>query len=295
MTSPKTKKKKPYSPPPRAGPSASRQAANKNKRNKLDLELLMENTPDANKLPDLVLNPEQQEMLNVITDNQTTTSLETNNCLSKNEANGEFKGVTNTLSTNLSTPVTPENTELQSETIALVTPENMELLHDTVPDTNDTNTPAPVGHDTATTTDEEEAAEALLSLCNLPDVDEEEHSSDDNANLMPIGGPSMSIDVNPVEVKLGADDINQVIEQLPRESRLEAVPQMSQPGDKGDFVDTDPQSSAQQENSPPNSPTKDTLKVKNYGLKKLQHSNRTYRCQKCGCKERSVHDLNEHH
>ena len=94
-------------------------------------------------------------------------------------------------------------------------------------------TPAPVGHDTATTTDEEEAAEALLSLCNLPDVDEEEHSSDDNANLMPIGGPSMSIDVNPVEVKLGADDINQVIEQLPRESRLEAVPQMSQPADKG--------------------------------------------------------------
>ena len=74
MTSPKTKKKKPYSPPPRARPSASRQAASKNKRNKLDLELLMENTPDANKLPDLVLNQEQQEMLNTITDNQMTTS-----------------------------------------------------------------------------------------------------------------------------------------------------------------------------------------------------------------------------
>ena len=78
----------------------------------------------------------------------------------------------------------------------------------------------------------------------------------------------MSIDVNPVEVKLGADDINQAIEQLPRESRLEVVPQMSQPGDKGNFIDTDPKSSAQQENSIPNSLTKCTLKVKNYGLKK---------------------------
>ena len=112
VTSPKTKKKKPYSPPPRAGPSASRQAASKNNRNKLDLKLLMENTPDANKLPDLVLNQEQQEMLNTVTDNQMTTSPETDNFLSRNEANGEFKDVTNTLSMNLSTPVTPENMEL---------------------------------------------------------------------------------------------------------------------------------------------------------------------------------------
>ena len=33
-------------------------------------------------------------------------------------------------------------------------------------------------------------------------------------------------------MKLGADDVNQAIAQLPMESRLEAVPQMSQPGDK---------------------------------------------------------------
>ena len=60
VTSPKTKKKKPYSPPPRAGPSASRQAANKKNCNKLYLELLTENTPDTEKLPDLVSNSEQQ-------------------------------------------------------------------------------------------------------------------------------------------------------------------------------------------------------------------------------------------
>ena len=38
--------------------------------------------------------------------------------------------LTNTVSMALSIPVTPENMELQSETITLVTPENTELLHD---------------------------------------------------------------------------------------------------------------------------------------------------------------------
>ena len=214
MTSPKTKKKKPYSPPPRAGLSASRQAANKKNCNKLDLELLMENTPDTEKLPDLVSNSEQQEMFNAVTDNQMTNSLETDSILT-NDGNGDLNGITKTPLMNFSTPVTPENTELLLETIALVTSKNAELLPETVPETNDTVldindtvSPAPVGHDTATTTDKEEAAEALLALCNLPDIDDKENGSDDNANLMPIGGPSMSIDVNPVEVKLGADDVN---------------------------------------------------------------------------------------
>ena len=71
VTSPKSRKKKPYSPPPRAGPSASRQAASRNKCNKLDLEQLMENTPDGNKLPDLVVNREPLETLNAITNDQT--------------------------------------------------------------------------------------------------------------------------------------------------------------------------------------------------------------------------------
>ena len=158
----------------------------------------MENTPDGNKLPDLVLNQEQREMLNAVTDNQTTTSPEAVNYSARNEANGEFKGITNTSPMNLSIPVTPENTELQTETIALVTPENMEPMPDTANDTNETITPTPVGHDTATTTDEEEAVEALLALSNLPDMDDEENGSDDNASLMPIDGPSTSIDVNPI-------------------------------------------------------------------------------------------------
>ena len=140
-----------------------------------------------------------------------------------------------------------------------------------------------MGHDTATT-DKEEAVEALLALSNLPDMDDEGNGSDDNVNLMPIDGPSSSIDVNPVKVKLGADDINQAIEQLTMESRLEVAPQTTQDDARENSTETDPQPTAHQENSPLNSPTKGTLKVKNYGLKKSRQSNRIYRCQKCGCK-----------
>ena len=71
------------------GPSASRQAASRNKCNKLDLELLMENTLDGNKLPDLVLNREHCETLNAVTDNQTTTSPDVVNHSASNETNGE--------------------------------------------------------------------------------------------------------------------------------------------------------------------------------------------------------------
>ena len=93
VTSPKSRKKKPYSPPPRAGPSASRQAASRSKHNKLDLEQLMENTPYGNKLPDLVVNREPSETLNAITNDQTTTlpDVETTG-----QYDGELKGVTNT-------------------------------------------------------------------------------------------------------------------------------------------------------------------------------------------------------
>ena len=231
----------------------------------------MGNAPDGNKLPDLVVNREPPETLNAITKDQMTASPNVANHSASNEttgeSDGELKGVTNTSPANPSIPVTPENTELQTETITPVTPENTESIHDNANDTNETITPTPVGHDTATT-DKEEAVEALLALSNLPDMDDEGNGFDDNANLMPIDGPSSSIDVNPVKVKLGADDINQAIEQLPMESRLEVASQTTQADARENSTETDPQPIAHQENSPPNSPTKGTLKVKNYSLKK---------------------------
>ena len=315
VTSPKSRKRKPYSPSLRAGPSASRQAASRSKRNKLDLEQLMENTPDdGNKLSDLVVNRESSETfnavtndqaiavsdlvfnqelsetLNAITNDQTTTSP---NVEATGQSDSELKGITDTPLAKQKTSVTPENVESPTETIAPVTPGNTELALDNTNDTNKSNTPTPVGHDTATT-DEEEAVEALLALSNLPDMDDEGNDSDDNATLMPIDGPSRSIDVNPVKVKLSMDDISQAIEQLPSESRLQVATRTTHADANKNSPKTDPRPTSNQDISP-TSPKKGTLRVKNYSLKKSRQSNRIYRCQKCGCKKGSVHDLNEHH
>ena len=262
VTSPKSRKRKTYSPPPRAGPSASRQAASRSKCNKLDLEQLMENTPDdGNKLPDLVvnressetfnaitndqaitvsdfvLNQELSETLNAITNDQTTTSP---NVEATGQSDSELKGVTETPLAKQKTSVTPGKVESLMDTIAPVTLGSMELAQDNTNDTNESNTPTPVGHDTATT-DEEEAVEALLALSNLPDMDDEGNDSDDNATLMPIDGPSSrSIDVNPVKVKLSTDDISRAIEQLPSESRLQVATQTTHADANVNSPKTDP-------------------------------------------------------
>ena len=238
----------------------------------------MENTPEGNKLPDLVVNQEPSETFSAVTNDQTTAvpDLVVNQELSETlnvitndqttdlpnvettgQSNGELKGVTDTPLENPSTPVTPENTEPLTETIAPVTPENTEFTQDNTNDPNETITPTLVGHDTATT-DEEEAIEALLALSNLPDMDDASNGSDDNATLMPIDGPSRIIDVNPVKVKLSTDDISQAIEQLPLESRLEVATQMTQADANENSPETDPLPNVNQGNSPPNSPTKGT-------------------------------------
>ena len=146
----------------------------------------MENTPDGNKLPDLVVNREPSETLNAITNDQTiavpdlvvnqelpeTLNAVTNeqtttlpNVETTGQSDGELKGITDTPLANPRTSVTPENTESPTETITSVTPENMEFTQENTNNTNETNPPAPVGHDTATT-DIEEAVEALLALSN---------------------------------------------------------------------------------------------------------------------------------
>ena len=43
------------------------------------------------------------------------------------------------------------------------------------------------------------------------------------------------------------------------------------------------------------SPNKGTLKVTKYGLRKAYRKTRSYKCQNCGKRERSVRELNVHH
>ena len=254
----KPKRQKPNSPPPQQGPSARRQAANKNKRDNQGKPAHLHLLTEMDKLPDLVINV---------------------NKLS------EFTGVTST----------PEiNTDRHRKN--LVTPEktNTSIVSSV---SNSIPISLPVGHETATTTDEEEAAEALLNVPNNDDFVQEE----DNATLMPIGIASTTVDINPVPVRLSANDVNIAIQNMPDENKLKPTatvstdPTLSLAENKATAV-LDDEEIVELVPTNEDKNQKGQLKVKVYGLKKMKQSkNRTYRCQKCGKKERSVHDLNEHH
>ena len=156
----------------------------------------------------------------------------------------------------------------------------------------------PIGHDTCTTTDEEEAVEALLALSVLPDNRTEHNDLYENEELMLIRSPNAGVDVNPVEIKLSANDVEKAIEDLPYKSKLKPVTPPTSTAEP-DKTPNNSSKNTTPEGSPPSStptlPTTDKLKVTRYGLSKTHHKKRSYKCQKCGKRENSVHDLNEHH
>ena len=271
----------------------------------------MENTPECEKLPDLVLKADQPETFNAVMTMTTNTpaidSEQRSDALS-GEQSDAFSGIpeifTNDLNEHMTTvPVaTPENAFQSDQISNLVVIETVQLPPQT----------EPIGHDTVTTTDEGEATEALLALGKLPDMDLTNNGlGDDNADLMPIGGTNKMVDVNTVPIKLSTNDVDEAIENLPAENLIKPSP----PAASSDQVDSTEEMKGKTPDSPdkntqpriksilapeddddvPVLPTKGELKVTEYGLKKSCISKRSYKCQKCGKKERSMHDLNEHH
>ena len=207
------------------------------------------------------------------------------------------------------TRITTTTTSDVPFTDTLVTPENTNDNSEPAETDDKIPTPVPIGHDTATTTDEEEATEELLALGNLPNYDDADQD-EDNATLMPIGKASTAIDVNPVPLKLSTEDVNTTIQNIPEENKLKLTGTVSsdtaiKPTDEtvsatpDDEIITDPLTPMNPPSSPKPDPATTTqkgkLKVKKYGLKKTKQLKRTYKCQNCGKKEGSVHDLNEHH
>ena len=268
-------------PTPRQGPSSSRQAANKKKRDNQGKPAHLHLELEIDKLPDLVVNVNKLSESNVVTSMSRTPE-------SASRGVSEFTGVTST----------PEKITNPQSNI-LVTPEKTNTSVDTSV-SNSIPTTLEVGHDTATTTDEEEAAEALLALGSVPDNDDFVQE-EDNAMLMPIGKASTTMDINPVPLRLSVNDVNIAIQNMPDENKLKPTARVTTdptPSIAEDKVTAVPDDEEIIKSLPTNEDTnqKGQLKVKTYGLKKPKQSkNRTYSCQECGKKERSVHDLNEHH
>ena len=116
-------------------------------------------------------------------------------------------------------------------------------------------------------------------------------------------------------IKLGTDDVAKAIAEIPADHRfmssdpntkIDASPAVENPN-KNDS--TSESESDQRPKTPPTtnkdttdnpvpdhtSPNKGTLKVTKYGLRKSHHKTRSYKCQNCGKREKSVRELNDHH
>ena len=206
LYSPKPKRIKPYSPPPREGPSATRQAAHKRKSDQNIAD-------DSMKLPDLVTNSAPPKTLN----GGTTTS-----ALHKSaHIQTKKQGRTSIFPTTADAEI---NIEQPQEHAQAMSPLSSEPMLPSVPvKSNAEPMPEPLGHDTCSTTDEEDAIEALLALGELPDTSSRMDELNENEHLMPIGIPNPGTDISPVEIKLGTDDVTQAIADLPDENRFKPL------------------------------------------------------------------------
>ena len=116
-----------------------------------------------------------------------------------------------------------------AKTLALEQTSNDPVVSSNIPASDEISEPKkttvqpnvePIGHDTCTTTNEEDAIEALLALVELPDSSNTVNMQDENEQLMPIGNFNTGMDINPVEIKLGTDDVAKAIAELPADHRL---------------------------------------------------------------------------
>ena len=288
--SPKQKKCKPYSPPPRTGPSTTRQAARKKK--------LCHDIAEEMKLPDLVSNTSTSDALNggTLTDPPRKSSrTQTLGQLNAPMTNPTVEKTRNDFAKSSSIPTSDITSEPEKTTVQ----PSVESK----------------GHDTCTTTDEEDAIEALLALGELPETSTTVDMQNDNEQLMPIGNFNAGIDINPMEIKLGTDDVAKAIAEIPADHRLmpsipntkaDASPAVDNPNkdDSTSELGSDqrpktlPKSNKDMTDNPVSdhaSPNKGTLKVTKYGLRKSHQKTRSYKCQNCGKRDRSVRELNDHH
>ena len=154
--------------------------------------------------------------------------------------------------------------------------------------------------DAATTEDEEDAAEALLRLgddMNLGPID-------DNSTLMPIGGTGdgVAIDAVPVPIKLSKGDVQEATRGLETNVTMDA--NNNTVNEENAVSPVRPQINNQEVpsidktpvNSPPTSPPKGKLEVKEYGIKKKTENEKLkFKCVQCPMRFKTRKECNKHY
>ena len=170
--------------------------------------------------------------------------------------------------------------------------------------------------DPAQSTEEElEAADILLSL---GDPRGDTLDGDENAQLMPIGGPSNVVDANPVPIKLDQLNVDSTIANIVQDELLAEGNDSTAKADdstaKADDstakaydssktrIDDEELEEGEGEEKPSQetrlssaSPTHGSLKIKTHVLKKKASVKCAYKCTVCGTTRSSVQLINKHH
>ena len=188
------------------------------------------------------------------------------------------------------------------ETLTSILVEDQKLL-DLVVNQNESDTveldnveQASIDVNTVSTEEDLEAANTLLSLGDTRDdtLDDD----DENAQLMPIGGVNVLLDVAPKPLRLDQVSVDNIIAGIVETEELEkdltvgettAKPAM----EESVTVEPLPDMGDQADNEP--AVTKGTLKTKTYVLKKKPDNKQTFKCSECKLVETLFHKLNEHH
>ena len=161
----------------------------------------------------------------------------------------------------------------------------------------------------ATTEEEFDAVDALLSLSTIRDNTTEE--LDDNAELMLIRGGTVYKDVHPVSIELDQVAVDgaiaQIVEREDIEQSIEHTEQAknNETDEVGDnelnkrkekpAANKDTTNNNEPVAEEEQSPNKGYVKLTSHGIKKKNTEGHSYRYQLCEVKKRSASSLNEHH
>ena len=152
----------------------------------------------------------------------------------------------------------------------------------------------------AVSTEEEiDAAETLLSLGEVRD--DTLDNDDENAVLMPIGGPNVTVDVAPEPIRLDQVNVDKVIAELIQNDQDDKQTGTDQANksqtptadvDRDDTIDDRPKSAGKDSKET----TRGRLETKTYALKKkVEPRKRTFKCSECNIVKKTIKELNIHH
>ena len=152
----------------------------------------------------------------------------------------------------------------------------------------------------AVSTEEEiDAAETLLSLGEVRD--DTLNNDDENAVLMPIGGPTATVHVAPEPIRLDQVNVDKAIAELMQNDQNDKQTGTDQADksqtptadvDRDDTIDDSPKSAGKESKET----TRGRLETKTYALKKKVETRKcTFKCSECNVVKKTIKELNIHH